>query len=52
MNKRKLDELLEAGKTVVEIALVLQRSRLAVCPRLQRCYIKLPKPSARRPGAI
>jgi hypothetical protein len=51
--QEKLDELLEAGKTVIEIAPILQRSRLAIYARLQRNYRKQKrKPSARWPGAI
>jgi hypothetical protein len=50
--QKKLDDLLEAGKTVVEIAPVLQRTRGAVYAQLQRRYRKRPKPAARWPGAI
>jgi hypothetical protein len=50
--QKKLDDLLEAGRTVVEIALVLQRTRLAVYARLQRRYRKQRKPSTRWPSAI
>jgi transposase-like protein len=50
--KKKLDDLLEAGNTVVEIAPVLQRSRQAVYAQLQRRYRKRSKPSARWPSAI
>jgi IS30 family transposase len=50
--KKKLDELLEAGKTVVEIALVLQRTRQAIYARLQRRCRKRRKPSTRWPSAI
>jgi hypothetical protein len=50
--EKKLDELLDAGKTVVEIALVLQRTRLSIYARLQRRYRKRRKPSARWPSAI
>jgi hypothetical protein len=50
--QKKLDDLLEAGKTVVEIALVLQRTRLAVYARLQRHYRKQRKPPTRWPSAI
>jgi IS30 family transposase len=50
--QRKLDDLLEAGKTVVEIAPVLQRTRQAVYAQLQRRYRKRSKPSTRWPGAI
>jgi hypothetical protein len=38
--QKKLDELLDAGKTVVEIAPVLQRTRLSIYARLQRRYRK------------
>jgi hypothetical protein len=50
--QKKLDDLLDAGKTVVEIAPVLQRTRQAVYARLQRRYRKRSKPSARWPIAI
>jgi len=50
--QKKLDDLLEAGKTVVEIALVLQRTRQAIYARLQRRYRKRRKPSTRWPSAI
>jgi hypothetical protein len=50
--QKQLDELLEAGKTVVEIAAVLQRTRLAIYARLQRRYRKRSKPTARWPKAI
>jgi IS30 family transposase len=43
---KKLDELLEAGKTVVEIAPVLQRTRQAIYAQLQRRYRKRTKQSA------
>jgi len=36
--QKKLEDMLDAGKTVVEIALVLERSRLAIYARLQRLY--------------
>jgi hypothetical protein len=48
----KLYELLDAGKTIVEIAPLLQRTRLALYARLQRHYRKRRKPSARWPSAI
>jgi hypothetical protein len=48
----KLDELLDAGKTVVEIATILQRTRLAIYAQLQRRYRKRRKPSTRWPSAI
>jgi IS30 family transposase len=38
--QEKLDDLLKAGKTVVEIAPVLQRTRQAVYAQLQRRYRK------------
>jgi IS30 family transposase len=50
--QKKLDDLLEAGKTVVEIAPVLQRTRQAVYAQLQRRYRKRSKPSTRWPNAI
>jgi IS30 family transposase len=50
--QKKLDELLEGGKTVVEIARLLQRTRLAVYARLQRRWRKRRKPSARWPNAF
>jgi hypothetical protein len=50
--KKKLDDLLQAGKTVVEIAPVLQRTRQAIYARLQRRYRKRRKPSTRWPSAI
>jgi IS30 family transposase len=50
--QKKLDNLLEAGKTVVEIAPVLQRTRQAVYARLRRRYRKRFKPYTRWPSAI
>jgi hypothetical protein len=50
--QKKLDDLLDAGKTVVEIAPVLQRTRQAVYARLQRRYRKRRMPSTRWPSAI
>ena len=50
--QKKLDDLLEAGKTVVEIAPVLQRTRQAVYARLRRRYRKRRKPSTRWPSVI
>jgi TRAP-type C4-dicarboxylate transport system substrate-binding protein len=50
--QKKLDELLEAGKTVVEIVPLLQRTRQAVYAQLQRRYRKRRKPSAHWPTAI
>jgi IS30 family transposase len=50
--QKKLDDLLDAGKTVVEIAPVLQRTRQAVYAQLQRRYRKRSKPSTRWPSAI
>jgi len=50
--QKKLDDLREAGKTVVEIAPTLQRTRQAIYARLQRRYRKRRKPSARWPSAI
>jgi len=50
--QKKLDDLLDAGKTVVEIAPVLQRTRQAVYARLQRRYRKRRKPSTNGPSAI
>jgi hypothetical protein len=50
--KKKLDDLLEAGKTVIEIAPVLQRTRQAVYAQLQRRYRKRSKPSTCWPSAI
>jgi IS30 family transposase len=50
--QRKLDDLLEAGKTVVEIAPALQRTRQAIYARLQRRYRKRRKPSTRWPSVI
>jgi IS30 family transposase len=50
--QKKLDDLLEAGKTVVEIAPVLQRTRQAIYAQLQRRYRKRRKPSTRWPSAI
>jgi DNA-binding NarL/FixJ family response regulator len=43
--QKKLDDLLEAGKTIVEIAPVLHRSRQAVYAHLQRRYRKRSKPA-------
>jgi hypothetical protein len=43
---------LEAGKTVVEIVPILQRTRQAVYAQLQRRYRKRRKPSAKWPTAI
>jgi IS30 family transposase len=50
--QKKLDDMLDAGKTVIEIATVLQRTRQAIYARLQRLYRKRSKPSTRRPNAI
>jgi hypothetical protein len=50
--QKKLDDLLEAGKTVVEIAPVLRRTRLAIYAQLQRRYRKQRKPSTHWPNAI
>jgi IS30 family transposase len=50
--RKKLDELLKAGKTVIEIAPVLQRTRQAIYARLQRRDRKRRKPSTRWPNAI
>jgi hypothetical protein len=51
--QKKLDDLREAGKTVVEMAPVLQRTRQAIYARLQRRYRKQPKSSITRwPSAI
>jgi hypothetical protein len=50
--QKKLDDLREAGKTVVEMAPVLQRTRQAIYARLQRRYRKRPKSSTRWPSAI
>jgi IS30 family transposase len=50
--QKKLDDLLEAGKTVVEIAPALQRTRQAIYARLQRRYRKRRKPSTRWPSVI
>jgi hypothetical protein len=38
--QRKLDDLLEAGKTVVEVAPVLQRTPTSIYAQLQRLEIK------------
>ena len=38
--QKKLDDLLEAGKTVVEIAPVLQRTPTSIYAQLQRLEIK------------
>jgi IS30 family transposase len=50
--QKKLDDLLEAGKTIVEIAPLLQRTRQAIYARLQRRYRKRRKPSDRSPSAL
>jgi hypothetical protein len=50
--QKRLDDLLEAGKTVVEIAPVLQRTRQAVYAQLQGRYRKRRKPFPRWPSAI
>jgi hypothetical protein len=50
--QKKLDDLLDAGKTVVEIATVLQRTRLAIYARLQRRYRKPRKASKNGLSAI
>jgi IS30 family transposase len=50
--QKKLDELLDAGKSIVEIATVLQRTRLAIYARLQRRYRKPLKQSGRWPSEI
>ena len=44
--QRKLDDLMEAGKTAAEIATALQRTPASIYSRLQRLYRKRPKPSA------
>jgi transposase-like protein len=49
--KKKLDDLLEAGNTVVEIAPVLQEPPSSLCTTRRR-YRKRPKPSTRWPSAI
>jgi IS30 family transposase len=48
--KKKLNDLLEAGKTVVEIAPVLQRTRQAIYAQVQRRDRKRRMPST--PNAI
>jgi IS30 family transposase len=45
--KKKLDDLLEAGKTVVEIAPVLQRTPTSIYAQLQRLEIKRRKAGRR-----
>jgi hypothetical protein len=50
--QRKLDDLLEAGKTVIEIAPVLQRTRQAIYAQLKRRDKKRRMPSTRWPNAI
>jgi hypothetical protein len=50
--QKKLDELLDAGKTVVEIAPVLQRTRPSIYSRLQSRYRKRRKPSTNGSSAI
>ncbi len=42
--QKKLDELMEAGKTAVEIATALQRTPPSIYSRLQLLYRKRPKP--------
>jgi hypothetical protein len=50
---KRLDDLLDAGKTVLEIVPVLQRTRQAIYALLQRRYRKRrPKPPTRWPNAI
>jgi IS30 family transposase len=44
--QKKLDDLLEAGKTAAEIATALQRTPPSIYSRLQRLYRKRPKLSA------
>jgi IS30 family transposase len=44
--QKKLDDLMEAGKTAAEIATALQRTPPSIYSRLQRLYRKRPKPSA------
>jgi hypothetical protein len=46
--QRKLDDLMEAGKTAAEIATALQRTPPSIYSRLQFLYRKRPKPSAGR----
>jgi hypothetical protein len=50
--QKELDELLDAGKTVVEIAPVLQRTRPSIYSQLQRRYRKRRKPSPKELSAI
>jgi len=44
--QKKLDDLLNAGKEMAEIATALQRTRQAIYARLQRLYRRRVKPSA------
>jgi hypothetical protein len=45
--QKKLDDLLEVGKTATEIATALQRTPPSIYSRLQRLYRKQPKPGPR-----
>jgi IS30 family transposase len=45
--QKKLDDLMEAGKTAAEIATALQRTPPSIYSRLQRLYRKQPKPGRR-----
>jgi DNA-binding NarL/FixJ family response regulator len=48
--QKKLDDLMEAGKTAAEIATALQLTPPSIYSRLQRLYRKQPKPGLRLVG--
>jgi DNA-binding NarL/FixJ family response regulator len=49
--EKRLDDLLEAGKEAVEIAIALNRTRQAIYARLQKIYRKRSRlPDLSRPG--
>jgi len=50
--KKELDDFAQAGKTVVEIAPVLQRTRQAIYAQVQRRDRKRRIPSTHWPNAI
>jgi hypothetical protein len=46
--QKKLDDLMEAGKTAAEIATALQRTPPSIYSRLQRLYRKRKEPAQNR----
>jgi len=46
--QKKLDDLLNAGKTAAEIATALERTPTSIYSRLQRLYRKQPRPGRPR----